>query len=256
MQIPVTIRRVRDLRVFDVGDQSIVVACDSSGSIGPKPNDTYAAPAATVAHFALRVALLELLAAGSTPVLAVDALCVERDPTGAEMINAARALLSDLGLDSEAALLGSTEDNVTTTSTGIGVTAIGIAPRGTLRMGSSQADDLVVCLGEPLSAPAHDLYPGHPGVVTVAEVRRARNELGVHDALPVGSHGIRYEVGELAREAGLTARLDPACGLDLDCSGGPATCVLVSCYPPTLDALRAFRSDLPVTVVATLRAAV
>src|SRR3954454_561931 len=160
---PIGVRRVRDLSVFDVGEYSVVVACDSSGGIGSKDADTFEAPASVVAHFAVRVALLELIAAGATPVVVVDALSVEMHPTGAEMIAAALELLSEIQLGRDA-LLGSTEDNVATRSTGIGVTAIGLVPRGGHRPGSSQAGDVVVCVGLPLSAPAHDVYPGHPQI--------------------------------------------------------------------------------------------
>ena len=45
-------RRLRDLLLL--GDD-LVVATDSIGGIGPKPADTVAADAATVAHFGLRV---------------------------------------------------------------------------------------------------------------------------------------------------------------------------------------------------------
>jgi selenophosphate synthetase-related protein len=249
---PVEIRRVRDLSVFDLGAFSVVVACDSSGGIGPKDADTYAAPAAVVAHFAVRVALLELLAAGATPVLVVDALCVEADPTGREMIAAARALLAQIGLANESALLGSTEDNVATRSTGIGVTAIGIAGRDALHAGSSRRGDVVVCLGAPISAPEHDVYPDHPHMVSIDEVRRVRALEGVHDVLPVGSHGVRFEIDELATSAGLEPELVPS-EVDLIRSAGPASCVVVSCIPEAGPALEALRSDLPVAAVAHLR---
>jgi hypothetical protein len=90
--------------------------------------------------------------------------------------------------------------------------------------------------------------------VTIDEVRSVRARDGVHDILPVGSHGVRYELRELAVAAGLDAVVDAKCPVDLNCSGGPATCVLVSCAPSELDFVRALRSDLPVATVATLRA--
>jgi hypothetical protein len=250
---PVEIRRVRDLSVFDLGVFTVVVACDSSGGIGPKDADTYPAPASVVAHFALRVALLELLAAGATPVLVVDALCVEADPTGREMITSARALLAQIGLTDESAQLGSTEDNDVTRSTGIGVTAIGIAARDALRAGSSRPDDVVVCLGAPISAPEHDVYPDHPQMVSIDEVRRVRTFDGVHDVLPVGSHGVGFEIEQLATSAGLAAQLVPS-EVDLAGSAGPAACVLVSCTAGARAALDGLRPDLPVATVAQLRA--
>lgn len=249
---PFVIRRIRDLGVFDVGDTSIVVACDSSGGIGPKDADTYDAPGAVVAHFAVRVAVLELLAAGATPILVVDALSVEARPTGSDMIAAALTLIAEVGLGPEA-LLGSTEDNVPTRATGIGVTAVGVARRDTLRCGSSEAGDLVVCVGLPLSAPAHDVYPGQPEMVSLSELERVRSLEGVHDILPVGSHGVRYELEQLATSAGLAFEVAAGCSVDLECSGGPATSVLASCTTAAAAAVRTIRADLPVEVVAALR---
>lgn len=248
-------RRVRDLTVLPVSAELVlVVACDSVGGIGPKEADTYPVPAGHTAHFAARVPLLELLAVGAEPVLVVDTLCVERDPTGLEMIAAVRALAAAVGLDDPAAVTGSTEENVATRATGIGVTVIGTAHPDRLRPGRSLPGDVVACLGLPLSAPTHHLHPGHPGQVAVAELRAALAVEGVRDALPVGSRGVAAEAHDLAASAGLHVRLDPACGVDLQHSGGPASCVLVSCPATTAEHLRGLlRADLPVTVVGVLR---
>jgi hypothetical protein len=113
----------------------------------------------------------------------------------------------------------------------------------------------VVCLGLPVSAPRHRPYVGDPRLVTLEELRAALAVEGVHDALPVGSRGIRAELAELAATAGLHARVEPGCELDLDTSGGPASCVLVSCTPAALAPLSSLRDDLPVSTVARLRRA-
>lgn len=248
-------RALRDLTVLGVGeDLLLVVACDSVGGIGSKPADSYAVAPADTAHFAARVPLLELLAAGARPALVIDTLCVESEPTGAAMVAAVRALAVAVGLDDPAAVTGSTEDNVTTRATGVGVTVIGSARPADLRVGHSGPGDDVVCLGLPRSAPAHRLYPGHPDLLAVEELVTALAVPGVGDALPVGSRGVAAETRDLAASAGLAADLVDDGAVDLVHSGGPASCVLVSGPRGTADALRAaLRDDLPVTVVATLR---
>ncbi|MDQ7992185.1 MAG: AIR synthase related protein, partial [Propionicimonas sp.] len=115
------VRRVRDLLLLD-GD--LVVVTDSVGGIGPKPADTVPADAATAAHFALRVPLLEVLCAGARPIAVVDALCVELSPTGEAMIAEIRRLAGEAGVP-PAAITGSTEENVATVATGVGVTVLG-----------------------------------------------------------------------------------------------------------------------------------
>lgn len=249
------IRKIRDLTVLDIGaERLLVVACDSVGGIGPKEADVFPATAAETAHFAARVPLLEVLAAGARPVLVANNLSVEADPTGAEMIAAVRAVAAAAGVTAAEGVTGSTEENVLTRATGVGVTVIGTAGRADLRPGRSESGDLVVCLGLPVSAPKQRPYVGDPRLVTLEELRAALAVDGVHDALPVGSHGIRGELDQLADTAGLRADLEPhaTTDLDLDASGGPASCVLVSCTPAARTSLAKLRADLPVTVFARL----
>lgn len=249
------VSRVRDLTILDVGATRLVVACDSLGGIGPKPHDTYRASAATTAHFAARVPLLELLCAGARPQVLIDTLCVELDPTGAQILDAIREAAAEAGVPPQA-VTGSTEENVATTSTGIGITAIGVQdadPRA--RPGASLPGDLVVCLGLPRSAPRYDVYIGRPDVVAIADVVSVIASGLVRDALPVGSHGVAWEAAQIAETAGLALNLSPTGAVDMADSGGPATCVLVTCAPDDVPAVRELvPSTLPVNAVGTLKA--
>jgi hypothetical protein len=240
-------RRVRDLLILD---DCLVFAADSVGGIGPKPADTVRADARTVAHFALRVPLLEVICSGARPVAVIDNLCVELDPTGREMLGEIRLLAAQAGIVPEA-VTGSTEDNVMTQATGIGVTVIGrIGPDGLLS-GHSRPGDVVLCAGLPLSAPHDDVRIGHPGQVTVAAVSAAVASGLVHDALPVGSKGLTWEVAQLAESAGLRAVWVEPAGISLTASGGPASCVLFSCAPESVEAvLSTIGGGTPVHVVA------
>lgn len=157
-------RTLRDLTVLPLGvDLLLVVACDSVGGIGSKPADSHYVAAADTAHFAARVPLLELLAAGARPALVVDTLCVESEPTGAAMAAAVRELAVAVGLDDPAAVTGSTEDNVITQATGVGVTVIGSARPTDLRVGRSGPGDDVVCLGPAAVRADPPPVPGAPG---------------------------------------------------------------------------------------------
>jgi hypothetical protein len=243
------VRRVRDLLVLD---GTLVVASDSVGGIGPKPADSVAADAVTVAHFALRVPLLEVLCAGARPIAVVDALCVEYEPTGRTMIEEIRRLAAEAGVPAEA-VTGSTEENVVTRATGVGVTVLGRLPSEDAVGGGSRPGDVVVCAGLPLSAPRDEIVIGHPGQVSVRAVRAALASGLVHDALPVGSRGLAWEVPELARSAGseFTWLESPVSRTD---SGGPASCVLFSCPRGAVEELRALVAPAPLAVVAVLEA--
>ncbi len=241
-------RRVRDLTIVD---DDLVVATDSIGGIGPKPADTVYADAATVAHFALRVPLLEVLCAGASPMLVIDDLCVELEPTGRQMIAEIHRLAAAAGLPPDA-VTGSTEDNVATTATGVGVTVLGRLERSaTSRPGGGQPGDVVLCAGLPISAPRDEVYIGHPDQVSVAAVVAAVASGLVHDALPVGSKGLDWEVPQLAASAGLDFSWvqSPVARSD---SGGPSSCVLFSVPQECVEELRALMEPSPVHVVARL----
>ncbi|MQA02488.1 MAG: transcriptional regulator [Streptosporangiales bacterium] len=247
------VRRVRDLTVLDVPGGSLVVACDSVGGIGPKQHDTVRTAAATTAHFAARVALLEVICAGAKPTLVVDTLSVEAEPQGKEMIQAVVELAAEVGLAADR-VTGTTEDNVVTHATGIGVTVVGEVAGG-LRAGGSRDGDVVVCLGAPRSAPDDQLYVGHPDLVGIAELTALLDTDLVHDALSVGSKGLAWEVPQLAEAAGLSVDWRADAGVPRDRSAGPSSCVLVSCRAADVASVRArFRSTLPTAVVADLAA--
>lgn len=229
-----SVRPFRDLLVLGDG---LVVATDCIGGIGPKPADTVPAEAVTVAHFALRVPLLEVLCVGAEPFAVVDDLCVERDPTGEPMIAEIRRSAAEAGVPAEA-VTGSTEENVVTRATGIAVTVIGRMPPGHSVRAGSLPGDVVLCAGIPLSAPRDRIVIGHPGLVPVAAVRAALASGLVHDAVPVGSRGLAWEVPQLAGPAGLRPVWIERAPVSLTDSGGPSSCVLVSCAPEAVEALR------------------
>lgn len=244
------VERVRDLLILDAPGR-LVVACDSVGGIGPKPADTVPATARTTAHFATRVPLLEVLCAGARPIAVVDTLCVERAGLGEELIAEVRSLAGEAGVPAEA-VTGSTEDNVPTRATGIGVTVLGLLPPGRRVGGTAWAGDVVLCAGLPLSAPRDHLFPGHPGQVPLDAVRRALASGLVHEALPVGSRGVAHEVNQLAANAGLVAAEVPS-GVSPTDSGGPSSCVLFACAAADADALAdVLGAGVPLAAVARL----
>ncbi len=246
---PTPVRRIRDLLILD---ERLVIATDSLGGIGPKPADTYYADAATVAHFAFRVPLLEVICSGARPVAAVDNLCVEFEPTGRTMLQEIRRLAAAAGIDPDA-VTGSTEENVATRATGIGVTVLGRIPPDGLLSGGSRAGDVVLCAGRPLSAPHDEVTIGHPSQVTVAAVAAAVGSGVVHDALPVGSRGLAWELDQLAASAGLEVSLLDTGDLPLTRSGGPASCVLFSCASAAAaDLVAMLGPDTPVRAIARL----
>ena len=239
------VRPVRDLLIVD-GSPPLVIACDSVGGIGPRPADLVRVPADVVAHFAARVPLLEVLCSGARPVALINTLCHDM-AEATVFIDTFRAVASEVGIRPEA-VTGSTEENVPSPATGVGVTVI-----GTLT-GGGRPGDVVICVGWPRSAPHDEVFIGHPDIVPLSTVQALVATGAVHDALPVGSRGIGYEAGQLAGSAGygLAWLTHP---LPLDASGGPASCVLLACDPASVADLRnAVPGHVPWHPVAELTA--
>ncbi len=245
-------RQVRDLTVIDLlGDLSFVVAVDSDGGIGPKPHDTVQTTGYVCGRFATRVPLMEIVACGALAVAAFDVLAVEMEPLGKEIIRGVRDELAGIGLGPDFPLSGSTEDNVPTTQTGMGVMVIGIVEQARFRPGTARTRDAVYCVGIPKSGPRHTVILGDPEIADAVAVLGAAAVEGVHDILPVGSRGIRYEAHQLAVSAqrGFTPATE--CAIDVGISAGPSTCFLVSGAEGLTESLRD-RTHKPVSIVGRI----
>lgn len=221
------VEQKRDLTLFKISHEfSLMIACDSDGGIGNKEHDFVKVENWLTGYFGARVALMEILAAKGRPWLLIDTLAVEMDPAGKEIISGIRKACAEAGVH-DLPLTGSTEDNIPTVQTGIGVTVLAIVKNDQIPVGSSQKGDLVAVAGIPKSGPQFQVEPEDPELISLQDLWRLREIPGVHDILPVGSKGVAYEAGELAKSAGLQLRLGET-DLDLLRSGGPATSVVFS----------------------------
>jgi len=251
---PPNIRRVRDLTLLPlIGRLTLVVGCDSNASIGEKPNDALQKPYAEVGISALKVPMMEVLAAGATPLLIINALCMEMEPSGRKFIAAMRGELERCGFDPGLMLTGSTEDNALTLQSGIGVTVIGLVDEDRMRLGRTMPGDVVLCVGNPKDGVTYPYTEGEPDLASISSVL-ALNELpGVHEILPVGSHGVVYEAGELARSAGCSFQLaEPPPDINLYHSAGASTAVIVSTTADQITAVAAAVAPAPVYRVGSV----
>jgi hypothetical protein len=216
----------RDLTIIELNDSEVlVIACDSLGGIGPKINDRIKVPGEILGMFTARVPLMEVMAAGAKPVALVNTLSVEMSPTGAEIIKGIKNEVQNVGLEKDLIINGSTEENIPTIQTGLGVTVIGQGAKSELRLGSSKTGALVVCLGRPKVG--EEVLDGS-GTADLHLLKKVLKTPGVQEVLPVGSRGIRYEAQQLAWGAKLNLKLLANQEIDLEKSAGPSTCLLVS----------------------------
>lgn len=218
------IAKIRDLNIININlTQSLVIGCDAVGGIGMKPSDVIQLAPDLVAYYTARVALMEILSVGASPITLIDTLPVEMEPTGKQMIEGIQRILNELKIDPNA-LNGSTEDLVPTVQTGIGVTAIGICDTAKLKIASSQAGDGIYLLGIPKIGNEIS-YPYDSDLCSLENFNKLVHSPFVHEIIPVGSKGIAYEATVLANLNNLTLNLLNS-SIDQLKAGGPASCVI------------------------------
>jgi hypothetical protein len=240
----------RDLLLLRLSAQRIlVVACDSSGGIGPKSGDSLKVPAKTVGKYLARTVLLELLCAGAEPLAFTCALSLEYEPTGKEILAGVIEELKQLTF--EPPIAWSTEKNFKVNTTGVGATAVGITSESSLRIRSSKPDDSVILLGRA-SVGADVIEAEDEGSIpTLKEVRSIMNSNIVHEVLPIGSTGILHETQVLSEDSGLV--FDGfVSSKELQVSGGPSTALLLTLPEQRIDDLKE-RLHRPFRIIGILR---
>src|SRR5690606_3696842 len=142
---------------------------------------------------------------------------------------------------------GSTEDNVPSSATGIGVTVFATIASEYLHSSTVDAGTRVFCLGRPTSAPHDTVTRGDRRMIALSTLSAVRSVDGVRDVLPVGSKGVGVEAAVMAATHGLDLRLTTRDDnqaqhvlggeVDLERSGGPASCVLVAVTDDAVDSM-------------------
>lgn len=213
----------RDLTILPIStDHYLVIACDSSAGIGEKKEDLVTIDPAVTAAFCLRVPLLELLCFGAVPICIIDLIGNELVPTGERMLEGikketVRAGISDLPIN------GSTEENIPTKTSSIGITVLGEI-KGKVKLPNISEECSLLQLGQPYVG--DDVVKNREKIFSYDLVKALRNEPGVVDMLPVGSKGIRFEAGLMAEDSNYQVVFETE--NDLDCSAGPATVILLA----------------------------
>ncbi|MDS1030836.1 AIR synthase related protein [Bacillota bacterium LX-D] len=243
------IRRIRDLTLIEIEKTLLVIACDSAGAIGTKPLDKLQLSGQILGKMITAVPLMEVLASGAKPITVINTLSVEAHPAGVPIIEGVREAVAEAGLDI-AMINGSTEDNMPTLQTGIGVTVIGTTNSRDLRLGTSEAGDLIYVVGTPMVG--EEVLKNQQKAAGIKAVLQLLQQEGIHEILPVGSKGISYELHELAKlpQCHVKFLLNSNSTLDIHKTAGPATCLLVSVKAGYEDALECL--NVPFQKIAQL----
>ena len=222
MNIPIP--TARDILTFRQDGGFLTVASDTLGAIGSKPNDRVRIDPETCGRMTARVCLMETLAVGAIPFALTALTCNEHDPTGAHLLAGIMQELADAGFK-DLPVGGSTEDNMPTDMTALGLAILGACDRLSWRL--ARAGDMVYLLGRPYVG--QEVLEHLTKLPTSSDILRLRELSHVGDVIPCGSRGIGWELRVLELETGLSVNLGS--GIDemlLKKSAGPATCAIIT----------------------------
>lgn len=223
------VQQYRDLTLIDlINDIRLVIACDSNASNGEKINDFKKNKYEESTVSVIKVPIMEVLASGAVPLVIIDNLCMEMEPTGKRIIAIIKAELARSLPDLSIAITGSTEDNFPTTQSGFGITVIGILNPERNRLGTSEKGDSVYCVGYPQSGIYKPYYENTYSVCGIDTVYALSKMSEIHEILPVGSKGVLYEANQLAFFSGNQFILERKPEIDENTSAGSSTAVLIT----------------------------
>lgn len=244
------VRKIRDLSLIKIDDdKTMVIACDSCGSIGMKKGDVLKVPSIYVGKFTARVAILEVICSGAEVITIADAICNEMKPTGEEIIKGIKEELNKAKIN-DIVLTGSTEENFTTSSTGIGIIAAGIGSTKRLKVNNVKKEAVILSIGYPLVG-AEVIIAENNEIVSYETIYKLLNNDLVYEIIPVGSKGIAYEASQLAENNNMQIQFNNPAGIDMKKSGGPATSVIAAVDPIDVDEIQ--RTMPHVNVIGKLK---
>lgn len=220
--------KFRDVTLLPVSSELyMAVSCDVSASIGEKIDDVLKAPTEMTGAYCARVALLEILALGATPQALIHTVGNEFFPTGEASLRGIQEELRRAGY-SQLEINGSSEDNMHTSMTAIGVTVIGtlFVKDFKKRRNTKHRGDSVYLIGEPIVGEAVKVRVNE--IISYEAVEAMTDMPSVRDILPVGSRGILEEMETLLMDTELQCIYEKTWqdAELLKQSGGPSTSVL------------------------------
>lgn len=221
------IKQIRDITVIDFDETRYLgIACDSCGGIGLKEHDMVKASPQLVAYQTGKVVLAELMSMGFTPMIMADGLAVEMNDTGKQLIEGFNEVLSKLKT-TKVHLTGSTEENIKTVQTSMGVTCIGMCEKNKLKYKKTEKGDICLLIGLPLVG--NDVVNNPDKILDIDNFEQLYICDYIKEMLPVGSRGTSAELKDLCDYNNLNIKLEHNINVDLNHSGGPScSCIITT----------------------------
>lgn len=230
------IKQIRDLTVIDFDENRYLgIACDSCGGIGLKEHDVVKASPELTAYHTGKVVLAELMSMGFTPMIMADGLAVEMDDTGRRLIEGFNQVLSRLKT-TKVHLTGSTEENIKTVQTSMGVTCIGICEKNKLKYKKTEKGDICILAGLPLVG--NDVVNNPDKILDIDDFEKLYLCDYIKEMLPVGSRGTSAELKDLCEYNNLTFKFEEKIYVDLNHSGGPSCSCIITADEKYVDIIK------------------
>lgn len=205
-------------------EEQLVITSDNSGAIGMKEHDVVKVPYQTVGYYSFRVAVMECMASGATPIsVVIQNFC--GNEAWEALVSGVKKGLSELQMEN-IAITGSTESNFSLSQSAMGLNVIG--KRSYFEPKDIQ-ESYVALIGLPLVGDE---------VISLADkvapLHVFKEVCGLQDVTiwPVGSKGVLHELERMYPDLD-KERLISSSHIDLKKSGGPSTSFLVA-YPNEL----------------------
>ncbi len=242
------IKQIRDISLIEIDENRYLgVSCDSCGAIGEKEHDVVKTSAIIAGEQTAKVVLAELLSMGFEPFLLSDGLAVEMEDTGKKIIEGFQRAINQLK-HSKVHLTGSTEENIKTVQTSMGVTGIGIVAKDKLKYKKSSAGDLCVAIGLPLVG--YEVLNNLDKVMSIEDFEKIGRLDYVNEIIPVGSKGADYEIGELCKCNSLNIKYKENLSYNIYFSGGPSCSCILSIAEENYEQLKDLM-DKPIEILGT-----
>ncbi|HKM01710.1 MAG TPA: selenophosphate synthase [Sedimentibacter sp.] len=241
------IKQIRDITIIDFDENRYLgIACDSCGGIGYKEQDMVKASPQLTAYHTGKVVLAELMSMGFTPFILADGLAVEMNDTGKQLIEGFNEVLSKLSFDVH--LTGSTEENIRTVQTSMGITCIGLCDKDKLKFNKTKSGDLCLIIGLPMVG--NEVVNNPDKALDIEDFEKLFHCDSIKEMLPVGSRGIECELNDLLKYNGLNFKYESNLSIDLKKSGGPSTSCIVTLSKDNLEEIKSIIKK-PINIIGS-----
>jgi len=240
-----------DIQLIEKNEKEyLAIACDVSASIGEKEKDIIKVSNLVAGYYTAAVPLIELFCIGARPISVVNTLGVEMLPSGKKIIKGIKKAMEEGGLLTES-LTGSTEDNLPTNTTSIGVTILAEVDKKNIQAYQPRKGENVYLIGLPKVGEEfleEEIKEQKGEVITIKLIKALRSKDYVGQMVPIGSKGIGYELDLLIERSGGQLEQNEEGKIDFKHSAGPASCILLT----SREALSRFELTVPINYIGKI----